>query len=185
MADEPWSVVQLVRFQQHIKKDFGVQDVVKLIYQANLGVEHFLDDSATVSNYLREEMASLDTASCGEALVERISTDDVFARVNLRPFLTLNLPSSLLVESMLESARETRPDTSGFFRQWSEFRRAVKVGLLWFSGEEVDRWESVLRSDGIRAVHHSGGYASANRPAYRVVRRTVFEQRLNAVVHNR
>lgn len=172
----PWTVERLVRFHQQHKRDLAVQDAYKMLYQANMGVRHVLGDSASVAGYLQKEMESLDTTDRGEELVERIATDDVLVRVNLRPFKALRLPQALLVECMWKSAQETRPDTAGFYRQWNEFKRLVEIGRLEYSREEVKRWEQEPRRGGLKAAHHSPSYVARNRPAYRVVRRSVFER---------
>jgi hypothetical protein len=170
-----WSVRGLVQFHQQEKGNVQVQDVYKLLYQANLGVEHILGDSAAVTRDLLEELASLDSASRGEELVERISTDDEIVRVNLRPFKVLNISPSLLVDCLWRSARETHPDTTAFLRQWKEFQNLVKERQLSFSPSDAEHWAEMIHRQGIRAIHHSAAYSSANHPAYRVVRRKVFE----------
>jgi len=175
-SGEPWSVLQLVRFHQQSKRDLAVQDVYKLLYQGNLGVEHLLGDSAVAARYLQEEFLSIDETPRTEELMERISLDNELVRVNLRPYKALKLPPELLVRCMRASARETRPDTAGFQRQWNEFRGLVDSGRIAFPADDVQRWEERLRHDGLKAIHHSEGYMSTNHPAYRVVRRTVFER---------
>lgn len=79
-----WSVKQLVEYHQQLRPDLQVQDVYKILYQANFGVEHILTDTAGVRTYVLEELASMDTTDRSEPLLERISTSGEMVRVNLR-----------------------------------------------------------------------------------------------------
>jgi hypothetical protein len=88
---------------------------------------------------------------------------------------------------MFQSGRETIPDTILFYRLWNEFSALVRFGLLKFSSDDLKVW--LARLDGssevvrdaeveggtIVPVHHSPEYSVVNRPAYRVVRRSIFE----------
>jgi hypothetical protein len=76
---------------------------------------------------------------------------------------------------MFRSARETPPDTVLFYRQWNEFVALVEYGLLVLPREDVAMWNVRVVGGEIGAFHHSEEYKKANRPAYRVVRRSVFE----------
>jgi hypothetical protein len=169
-----WSVKQLIEHHQTLYARLHVQDVYKLLYQAAFGVEHLLTDSAHVSGYLLRELASVDASGTDEALMERISLEDDVIRVNLRPFKALNLSADSLVQVMFLSARETTPDTAVFSRQWNEFSALARYGLLNVPGD-VELWDDRVERREIVPVHHSPEYSGAHRPAYRVVRRKLFE----------
>lgn len=183
--DAPWwSTKQLVEYHQRTKVSVHVQDVYKLLYQANFGVEHFLTDTAHVREYLLNELGSLETDAVvsDEPLVERISSRGDIVRVNLRPFKKLNRDPETLVEWMFRSAAVHSPDSLMFRRQWNEFHDLVRYGLLEFPMEEVSEWNRRITAGDIRPVHHSPEYAAANRPAYRVIHRSVIELE-HGVVH--
>jgi hypothetical protein len=112
----------------------------------------------------------------GEPLMERISLENEIVRVNLRPFKALNLDPSLLVKVMLQSARETSADTMMFYREWNEFSSLVRFELLQFSVEDLKLWNEKVEGGRFETVHHSPNYVAADKPAYRVVRRDVFEE---------
>lgn len=173
--EERWGVKRLVEFHQARHPNLHVQDVYKLLYQSCFGVEHILSDSSEVAAYLTKELASVDSALSGEPLLERISSENDFVRVNLRPFKALNLDPVLLVKTMFQSARETIPDTLMFYRLWNEFSALVRYGLLNFPVADLKVWDEKVGGGTIQPVHHSAEYAAANRPAYRVVKRTVFD----------
>jgi hypothetical protein len=170
-----WSVVKLISEQTRVHDRVGVQDVYKLLFQANFGVEHLLNDTAAVREYLAEELAGLDTSGADEVLLERISTDGALVRVNLRPFKRLHHSPAGLIKAMILSASAVRPDSVLFLRQWEDFMAAVHAGLLSFPLGEIRSWDRRIRTVGIQAVHHSPGYTAANRPAYRVAVRDIVD----------
>jgi hypothetical protein len=175
----PWSVKQLVEFHLSIKENLGVQDIYKMLYQANFGVEHLLDDSTEVRSYLLRELASMESTTTDQ-LIERISVHDDVVRINLRPFKKQNLDPDMLVRAMYVSAAGTQVDTFQFVRQWNIFTDLVRYGLLFFPMDEVQKLSSKIEGGEITPLHHSNEYAKANRPAYRVVKRSVFEKLLTA-----
>ena len=176
---EPWSVKRLVEYHQSLKDSLQVQDVYKLIYQASFGPEHLMADSVEMERYLLEELASPDTvARRGEDLIERISIQGQMVRVNLRPYSRLAKSQGLLVSVIMESARQTLPDTLMFYRQWNEFCALVQYGLLDFSSSDLERWDAQVQRGEIPAVHHSPQYRRSNSPAYRVARSSVVNNRI-------
>jgi hypothetical protein len=172
---EAWTVKQLVEFHQKHKAGMQVQDVYKLLYQGNLGVEHLLSDSLKAIYRVYDELASLSAPFEGEILLEPISTDGQLVRVNLRVFKSLNLDPVKLVEIMYKSARTFLPDTNGFHREWNEFSKLVSTGELQFVREHVTSWEEQIAKTRIKPVSHSMLYGKFNGPAYRVVKREIFE----------
>ena len=170
-----WSIKQLVEFHQQFRPDLQVQDVYKILYQANFGVEHILTDTAGVRTYVLEELASMDTTDRSEPLLERISTSGEMVRVNLRPFKAMNLNPEALLQLMYRSAVETRPDTLTFYREWNEFVAMVRYDLLKFPLNDAGAWDARLTAGFLQPVHHSEQYTQAWRPAYRVTRRLLFE----------
>lgn len=170
-----WGVLQLVEYHQQIRPRLQVQDVYKLLYQANFGVEHFLTDTAGVRKYLFDELATMDTTNQDEQLIERISPTDEIVRINLRPFKQLRLDPEKLVQAMFLSASETKPDTEGLYHDWNEFISLVRYGFLNFPMKDVDEWDARVSAGNLQPTHHSQQYMDTYKPAYRVVKRTVFE----------
>ncbi|MFN0157004.1 MAG: hypothetical protein ACKVRP_02905 [Bacteroidota bacterium] len=175
----PWSTKQVIDFHLSIKESVMVQDVYKLLYQANFGVEHLLTDTAGVRSYLLNELESMDTINRKEELVERISIRNDIVRINLRSFKALNLDPEMLVQAMFLSAAETKPDTAMFYRQWNEFHDLARYGFLRFPLDEVETWHKRVEAGDLRAVHHSESYERTNAPAYRVVHRRVWREFMN------
>jgi hypothetical protein len=173
-ASDHWSVLELVEYHQHLRPQLQVQDVYKLLYQANFGVAHILTDTAEVRKYLLDELASIDTTIHGEQLIERISPTDEIVRVNLRPFKRSQLDPEKLVAAMFLSASRTKPDTEGFYHDWNEFSGLVRYGLLEFPIKDLEEWNARVSSGNLEPAHHSKQYTEFYKPAYRVVMRAVF-----------
>jgi hypothetical protein len=173
-ASDHRSVLQLVEYHQHLRPQLQVQDVYKMLYQANFGVAHFLTDTAELRKYLSDELSTMDTTIRGEQLIERISPTDEIVRVNLRPFKRRQLDPERLVAAMFLSASETKPDTEAFYHDWNEFSGLVQYGLLEFPTKDLGEWNARVTAGNLEPAHHSEQYMELYKPAYRVVRRVVF-----------
>lgn len=171
-----WSVKRLVEHHLDRYPEMGVEDVYKMLYQANFGVEHLLADTAAVRTFLLAELAELNETIANEALVERISCDGLIVRVNLRPFKQAGMDAELLVRAMFATAATTRPDTLMFRRQWNEFEGLVRYGFLRFNVPDVEAFSGRIASNIIVPIHHSQAYERAYHPAYRIVRRDVLDR---------
>jgi hypothetical protein len=170
-----WSVLRLIEYHQQLRPKLRVQDIYKLLYQVNFGVEHLLTDTAGVRKYLFDELAIMDTTNHGERLIERISPSDDIVRINLRPFKQLQLDPEKLVQAMFLSALETKPDTEGLNHDWNEFLSLVRYGFLDFPMKDVEEWDARVSAGSLQPAHHSQKYGEPYKPAYRVVKRAVFE----------
>jgi hypothetical protein len=170
-----WSVKQLIEFHKHMRPELQVQDVYKMLYQANFGLGHLLTDEVYARTVLDQELARLDATDSSEELLERISTGGEVVRVNLRPFKKLNLDAGKLIQVMVHSAAETIPDTLAFYREWNEFAALVRYDLLNFPLKDVEAWDARVSSGNLLPDHHSETYTELYKPAYRVVRRHLFE----------
>ncbi len=171
-----WSVKRLVEHHMNRHSAMEVEDVYKMLHQANLGIEHMLGDTAAVRSFLLQELSSLTEAFPGEPLIERISSDGRIVRINLRPFKQSGMDPDLLVQSMFASAAAIKPDTLMFKRQWNEFAGLAKYGFLNFNVDDVQAYSERIASNILSPGHHSQPYEKANQPAYRVVRKDVFEK---------
>jgi hypothetical protein len=170
-----WGVLQLVEYHQQLRPQMQVEDVYKLLYQANFGVEHFLTDTAGVRKHLFDELATMDTTNHGEQLIERISPTDEIVRINLRPFRQLKLDPHLLIRVIFSSASETTPDTEGLYHDWNEFVSLVRYDFLKFPMKDVHEWDARVSAGNLQPAHHSQQYVELHKPAYRVVKRAIFE----------
>ncbi len=154
-----------------------VQDVYKLLYQGVFGVGHIMGVDA--HRRLLEEAGRVDPRGhlC-EPLLEPTSMDGETVRVNLRPFLRRGGSLEGLYEAMSESSK-VKGDPLEFMSLWEAFRELAEEGQLGLDLETVRRYDEGLKEAGPVPRHHSAEYREAYRPAYRVVKRRIFEERVS------
>jgi len=166
-------LIQLIKFHQANKRNVSIQDVYKLLYQSTFGVAHILNNIANARKYLHEEIFQL-TASREEPLLESISTNGEMIRINLRPFKAQLRNIDVLFEVMQISAEQTFGTLDEFLKKWDCFKNAVTDFRLNFNIDELKLFDKKITAEFYPALHHSEKYRSANKPAYRVVKKSVF-----------
>ena len=171
------AVVRLVREQDRLHRNLGIQDVYKLLFQGVMGVAHLLEDRAKAWRELQKEFESLDAdESMEEPLLQDVNIDGSVVRANLRSFKRLGLSLERLFEVMLRSAERIRADKDRFVALWKRVIELVTEGPLDFDYERLREFDGVVRAGGYPPVHHSRAYAKANKPAYRVVQKKAYQE---------
>lgn len=149
------------------------RDVYKLLYQGVFGIGHIMGDRA--GEWLEFEAKNINLDDhLGDPLLERVSFDSLMVRVNLRPYLRMRLSLSKLFLAMKKSAKKIENEKS-FLKAWDVFREMVYSQVFQIDKEEFEELDSEIRREGCKPHHHSKIYRNAYHPAYRVVRRDVFE----------
>jgi hypothetical protein len=170
-------LVGLVGEQLRLHRKLRVRDVYKLLFQGVMGVEHILEDREGARRWLKEEFESVDVGEfLEEPLLERVSVDGSVVRVNLRPFRRLGLSLEGLFEVMVKSAERIRADKEEFVRVWRGFVELVRVGRLDFDYERLREFDAKVKDMDYPPVHHSRGYAEANKPAYRIAHKQTYQE---------
>lgn len=146
-----------------------VQDLYKFLHQAALGSEHAVRDTAMARDWLRREIAGLDTAAAFEPLIDPLSPDSQLVRVNLRPYLRSGGDPELLLHAFIRTANEYPGDPAALERFWSIAGAMCAEGSLPFPAAEMQTFFAARREQGFPAVHHSEDYGWLYRPAYRVI----------------
>lgn len=151
-----------------------VRDVYKLLYQGVFGVSHIMGEKAW--ERLKEEAERVDLLDhLDEPLVEPVSVDGRFLRVNLRPYLRQGGDLRTLYRAMLESSEHVG-DPTEFVSLWGMFKEAAAEQDLDFDDETIRLYDRSLEETGPEPRHHSAAYREAYYPAYRVVMRRIFEE---------
>ncbi|MCK4669995.1 MAG: hypothetical protein KAT43_02235 [Nanoarchaeota archaeon] len=157
--------------ESHNKKrpNMGIHDLYKMMYQSVLGPGHIMTDDAREK--LIQEFEGVE-ASDEEELVENISLDRSIVRINLRPFKFRDLSVDKLFEAMKKSAEEIRATKEDFIDLWSEVQNLCSYGYIEVKIRKfqvwVEAWKYPLGS-------HSMVYETIYKPAYRVVKKDVFD----------
>ncbi|MDZ7363120.1 MAG: hypothetical protein ONB46_20710 [candidate division KSB1 bacterium] len=145
-----------------------IQDLYKLAYQAALGNEHLMSDSAMVHNYLIHELESVQ-ASSAEPLLEEISPDGNVVRLNLRPFKAQQGDHRALFQAMMQTARNFPKSPGRLARYLSRLEQMAASGDIPFEATAVQSYFREMRNKSYPAVHHSAVYEEKHSPAYRVM----------------
>lgn len=167
------NLYDLIQKHQQSKLKLLVQDVYKLLYQSVLGVGHLLEHPQAGKKSLEKELNTIE-ASTTDSLIETISTNDEIVRINLRHFKALKLSTEILYKVMILSAKATTGSQPDLERVWSEFKHLVKEGKLNYNKSELKKFDAWIVKNNYPRVHHSEIYRATNRPAYRVIRLSIF-----------
>lgn len=143
-------------------------DVYKLAYQASLGSQHAILDSAEAQRWLDEELASLGPGPT-EPLSDPIAPDGSILRVHLRPFLMQGGNADLLLKAFVSTSNEYHNPIALFELYWEKFLNLVDEGKMPFSAAEVQEFWREMSALNFPVSHHSPAFKSAYFPAYRVV----------------
>lgn len=169
---------ELIRWHQKLRPKLEVADVYKMLYQSVFGIQHILHDKA--KQYLEKELSTLDMSKLpDETLIENISVDNVMVRINLRPFKMQGLSSDKLFSAMITSAKETRRTQKAFLNLWNQFKSLVEAGRLNFDRSSLKDFDEKVKKENYPPCHHSERYRRSYSPAYRVVKKEVFQRIFN------
>lgn len=147
-----------------------MEDLYKLIHQANLGSEHAVTDREHARRWLEEELAHLQPTQ-PEPLIDPISPDGSIVRVHLQPFAAGGLSSALLLDAFIQTSAGFRGSIRGLEDAWREATSLAEGGLLHFDPAKMESFITEKSRQGYPAVHHSERYTLAYHPAYRVTAR--------------
>lgn len=140
-------------------------DVVKLCYQSEFGVSHFVNGGCL--EYIEKEYASA-LKGTGAEMIEKIGGG--YVRVNLASLAEDDLP--LLAEAFEKTSRSSEGTLLHFEKLLDEALNAVKANgeLFSFTADEFGAFLGKYESLGFPPVRHSGVYRDAYAPSYRVIK---------------
>lgn len=157
-----------------IKKhsSIGPQDIVKQCYQAAFGAEHLMVNPEDAKHYFDEEYSQIIPRD-GE-LTEAISEE--VCRVNMAVWKYRKMPPQELYELFIKSAGTFKSDLKRFIHYLLEAERLVKENKTKFTLEDWNAYMKLYEQLGIHPVHHSREYVQAEKPAYRIVKNSLFQE---------
>ncbi len=167
------TILDILAWHSNNKKAFRIPDAYKLIYQSVFGVGHLLSDVKIAEEYLEKELDSIVANTTTEEIIEQISPDGEIVRLNLRPFKYSGLDKYLLLEVMVLSANKTNGNLTQFLDRWELLRDAVQVKNTFFTIREFSEFDAKVHELGYPVMHHSKTYRLLNKPAYRVLNKSI------------
>jgi hypothetical protein len=145
------------------------RDTVKLCYQAAFGAEHLLEDAPAAREFFMEEFARVEAREA--PLCEDASP--ALCRADISAWKAKGLPPEWLFRAFVLTASPPAEGAERVFLHYLDEAQALAdAGALPFSGEEFHAFTADYLTGGIGPVHHSAEYRAAERPAYRLVKKS-------------
>ncbi len=152
-----------------------VQDLYKFVYQAVLGSEHAVEEATFARQSIEREWAALRHGP-PEPLLEPLTPDSLYLRVNLRPFLARGGDPDDLLAAFMATAKGAAGSQARLNRFRGYALRSARAAEIAFSSREMDAFFDTQQRFGLSPVHHSPQYEAAYAPAYRVVGRKQIQE---------
>ena len=168
-------LLQIIQDQLRRRSGFKVEDIYKMVYQATCGGDHLLSNKSKAKKMLREEWDTLDKIQKGEPLLEVIDPLGQVLRVNLRVYRKIGGAPKKMFDVFVQSAKEFKKDQRRLIRYWQIIMEMVEKGEILFSRDVLEDFLIDVGKKDFPVVHHSESYTDANRPAYRVVLKDLWE----------
>lgn len=175
-ATEKESLCQIIKSQIHRYREFHVEDLYKLIYQATCGGKHLLKNKRTARKMLREEWEDAEKILKGETLLEMIDPRGKIMRVNIRVYKKIGGSFARFFDIFVCSGEKYVKDEKRLALYWQYVLEMVSKGDIPFEKETLKSfWDDVERK-GFPPIHHNKAYVEANRPSYRLVLKSLWEE---------
>ena len=165
----------IIQDQLRRHQGFQVDDLYKMIYQTTYGGEHFLHDKTKARKMLQEEWENTERIPKGESLLEIIDPRGEIMRVNLRIFKKVGGTVRQIFDLFVRSAREFEEDRERLVQYWETIMNMAERGEIPFSKDILEDFYIEMGRKGFPVIHHSESYIDANRPAYRIVLKKLWE----------
>jgi hypothetical protein len=117
---------------------------------------------------LQAELAELQP-DANQPLLEDIRPDGALQRIYLQPWLASGKDLDELVAACLETGRRTWGTVEALRQTWVWFLERVEQGSFpTIAHDDAQAFDALLREHDYPAAHHSAGYVSLYKPAYRL-----------------
>jgi len=168
-------LLEIIKDQLHRHPGFQVDDLYKMVHQVTFGGAHLLKNKEKARKMLLEEWENTERIPKGETLLEVIDPSGEIIRVNLRVYKKVGGTVNRLFDLFVQSTQGFKQDRDRLVNYWEIITEEAMKGVLPFSKDTLeDFWIEVGRK-GFPAVHHSESYIDTNRPAYRLVIKSLWE----------
>ena len=158
-----------------------MQDIYKSFYQNRFGAEHMISDTAAVRAYLLYEINAAATDSVHNPYYDPVGADGRYVRVYLTCVNSGKLTADQLFDAFIRSAVPAEQPEQSWAEEWESIEQTARACHVPCTEEECLLLRQAAQDN--RAVHHSDTYRNAYHPHYRIVRRDIFEQELEPLIH--
>lgn len=178
-ADNKHTAIEnAVRRMSHQYPAATLRDMYKSFFQDYFGVAHMLAERDKVKGYIEYELATADTLDA--AYYEPCGWRGNFVRVNLAAVRDGHISIDELTDAFMASVAYSRNEvTHEWLCEWESIMRAIRV----VSGDMIAFREdstalATMLAAGKYVVHHSETYSRLYHPHYRIVHKSIFEERI-------
>lgn len=145
-----------------------LQDCYKLLFQACLGSEHAVTDSAAAARWMNEEIARLGNGPT-EPMIDPITPDGSLVRVHLRAWIQQGRDPQALVNAFVATGRGYTGSRAALADAWAQVVALAAEGTLPFAADDARQFGQRMADAGYPVAHHSKTFNALYHPAYRVV----------------
>ena len=161
-----------------------LKDVYKNFFQDAFGPGHLMSDAddaqARMSNYLRNECELAKTDVDPSPYFVKSGWHGRFYRVNLSVINEGKVPFDVFLSAFMESAKIfVLPEIEDWSKEWSVIEDVFKEGG--YEGAGFSEGSTAIRNllDSVEYVsHHSEQYEKAYHPHYRLIEKSVFDDKI-------
>lgn len=153
-----------------------LQDIYKHFYQDYFGPEHAISDTASARRYLQNELNTF--SSSNNPMIEELGYRNNFVRINLDAVKNEIITEDDLFHAFIESTDFKSDDQ--WVMEWKQILTIIKKTNISISNLEQDEFkiDSILQLYPNAALHHSNIFRENYHPHYRIVKTSIYEQRL-------
>lgn len=161
-----------------------LKDVYKNFFQDAFGPGHLMSDAVDaqerMTNYLRSECESAKTDVDPSPYYVKSGWHGRFYRVNLSVINEGKVPFDVFLSAFMESARNfVLPEIEDWSKEWTVIEEVFRERGYEVPGFSEDSTAiSNLLKIGEYASHHSEQYEKAYHPHYRLIEKSVFEDKI-------
>jgi hypothetical protein len=177
-------VKESVVMQLNVYPKSTLLDLYKNFFQDKFGPGHIISDTAAAKAYLEEELSEFKTSVNPE--IEPIGWENNYVRVNLSLLKKGVVPEQVLLNAFIGSANTAQmPGIESWKQEWTRILKVIEKMNLDLPGFAQDKTtiDSLLAA-GKYAVHHSSVFEATYQPHYRIVSKTVFDEKLRGYIKN-
>ena len=159
-------------------------DIYKSCFQDFMGAEHLVNDTASARAYLEQELTMTDINDLMPWYYEPCGVEGRYVRVSLRTVMEGLVSAEQLLETFIASANNTtHPSVEEWVERWLEMMQTIDQMALDLPYFDQDKqFINEVLAQGRYAISHSPEYREAYAPHYRIVERSIFDERIKGLL---
>jgi len=158
-----------------------IEDFTKFLYLGTMGNSHMVEDIDSTRRKLSFELLSV-IARDEEPIYDELTPDGDMIKLNLRPYKDKNGTSDLLLSAMVDTSETFSPQPDKFKELCSELLDLTKSKVLPFTQKSVKEFLPKLDDANFSPIHHTKEFKDLYRPAYRVIKRSIFDEKISLYI---